>query len=369
VAISSLPINALPAFTGVLARELRFQPGALGAFASANAIGGVFGGALAVVLMRRVAPRATAMIGLLLLLLANAGSAAFGFSRTLVVLSAVGGLASGVTISACYYVFSLTDRERNIAGSLVAQTASAFAVFAALPMIVGRFGWRAMFVGLALLVIPCLLLARSFPDQYRGEETPERYAPGRAPAARNTLWLGLISVALCSLSILSVWTYLERMGASAGILQGTIATALSICTFLGLLSSTIVLRLGDRITGTFPLLLCLLLNILGIAASGSAIPWVYTVAISAFYFPLPIYLAAQFGAIMRRAPSKRFAAQYTLAGKVGVLGPAIGGLIADQYGFAMVRWLAVVLMAAAGALLWLGFIRVPPGLRVSSTNP
>src|SRR5580765_4043819 len=67
MAISSLPINALPAFTGVLARELRFQPGALGAFASANAIGGVFGGALAVVLMRHVAPRATAMIGLLLL--------------------------------------------------------------------------------------------------------------------------------------------------------------------------------------------------------------------------------------------------------------------------------------------------------------
>ena len=366
LAVSSLVLNALPAITGVLARGLGLEPAMLGSFASANSVGGVIGGALAIALMRRAAPRVSVMIGLTLLLIANLASAAIGLAGVIVLLRAVGGVGTGITISACYYVFGLQDRERNIAASLLAQTASTFLVFSLLPPTVNLFGWRAMFIGLALLVLPCLLLAREFPDTYNEEKSPESSGATGVTTHPGILALGLVSVALCSVAILCIWTYLERIGASSGIPQRSIGTALSICTFSGFISSAIALRMGERISGTGIVFVCVFLYIVGIAATTSPIPWIYTVAISAFYFSLPIYLAAQFGSIMRRASSGRFAAQYALAGKAGALGPAIGGLVVEQYGLFAVRWLSIVLMAVATALLWLCFVRTGTDRRVSS---
>jgi MFS family permease len=330
----------------------------LGAFASANYLGLVAGSLLAIPTMRCASPRATVTLGLALLLFANLGSAVFGWVTALVALGALGGLGAGLTYGACTYVYSLEDAERNIAASLLGQTALAGVVITVIPAVVHPFGWRAMFVGFGLLVIPCLLLARHFPDGYKGEEAQEPSAT-LTTAPRGLLGLGLISVALFSLGMLAMWTYLERIGAMAGIAEQTIAKSLSICTLFGFLSSATVLALGRRITGTGPLVICVLLNIIGVAASASAVPWIYTSAISIFYFSLPIYLSAEFAAIMRRAPSKRFAVKYHFAGNVGSIGPSIGGLIAEHYGFAAVRWLAITLTVVAAFLLWLGFFTSP----------
>jgi predicted MFS family arabinose efflux permease len=136
-----------------------------------------------------------------------------------------------------------------------------------------------------------------------------------------------------------------------------ITHGLTVCTIGGFVSSVLVL--GERVRGTKPLVVCVLLNVGDMVAMDSPNPWVYVAAISAFYFSLPIYLSAQFGAIMQRAVSKRFAAQYQLASRLGALGPAIGGVVAQQYGFAAIRWLGIVLMLAAFALLWVGFLRRP----------
>ena len=364
-AVAALVINTLPAVTGVLARQLRFEPRMLGAFASANYLGSVVGGLLAIPIMRCASPRATVTLGLALLLSSDLGSAVFGWGAALVALGALGGLGVGFTTSACYYVYSLEDQERNSAAALLGQTAFAGLVITVIPAVVHPFGWRAMFVGFGLLVIPCLLLARHFPDGYKGEEAPEpcatlTTAPPTAP--RGILWLGLTSVALFSVGMLAMWTYLERIGATAGITEHEIARGLSLCTLFGFLSSATVLALGTRVTGTVPLVICVILNILGVSATSSSVAWVYTSGISVFYFSLPIFLSAQFAAIMRRAPSKRFAVKYQLASNVGSFGPSIGGLIAEHYGFAAIRWPAIALTVIAATMLWVGFFTRRPGL-------
>lgn len=354
-AVAMLVINTLPAVTGVLARQLRFEPRMLGAFASANYLGLVAGGLLAVAMMRRASPRTMVTLGLAFLLASNLGSAAFGWDTALVAFGALGGIGNGFTYSACYYVYSLEDQARNSAASLLGQTASSIVVITAIPPVVHTFGWRAMFVGLGLLVIPCFLVARHFPNGYKEEEAHERSAT--PTATRGMLWMGLVSVALFGLGMLGMWTYLERIGAEAGIAEQTIARGLSICTVLGFLSSSMVLALGDRVARTIPLVICVILNIVGTVAVGSSDAWVYTTALSVFYFSLPIFLSVQFAAIMRRAPSKRFAVRYQVASNVGSFGPAIGGLIAEQYGFTVIRWFAITLTLVATSLLWLGFFR------------
>ena len=352
-------IIALPSITGVLARALEFKPDMIGAFATFNTLGSTVGGLSAIAVMRRASPRATVTLGLLLLLATSIGSAAYGQPLWLISLRAVGGLGTGLAASACVYVYSRRDRERNAAANILGQTALAGIVITAIPAVVHQFGWRAMFLGFAVLIIPAQILAWYFPTDYK-EESPEQAVVPAVHASRWLMWQGIVSVALAGMATLSMWTYLDRIGVAAGISDEVIARSLSICTVFGFFSSAIVIVLGERVTRTVPLIVCLILNLAGVAAAGSSIPWVFTVAVSTFYFSLPIYLTAQFGAIMGRLRSRRFVVFYSLAGSVGALGPTMSGLIAKHYGFAAIRWIAIVLMLAASIMLWTGFIRRHP---------
>ena len=352
VAVATLVTNTLPAIAGVLARQLGFGPGALGAFGSADQLGMPLGALAAISLMRYSSPRATVVTGLTLLLAADFATSFYTSVTAIVTLRAVGGFGTGLTVSASYYIFSLEDQERNAAASLLGQTALAFIVITAIPRLTHAFGWSSVFIGLGLLVIPCLLAAPSLRPRYEEANEPDLSRPLATRA--TAMCLGLISSALFNVAVGAFWTYLERIGAATGVAEENISNGLSIATVMGLLSSILVLALGERINGA--ILICsVVLNIIGILASSIPIPWVYITAISVFYASLPIYFSAQFSAVMRLGPSKRLAGQFTLSLYFYALGPILGGIIADRYGVLAVRWLAVALTAASAALLWVGF--------------
>jgi predicted MFS family arabinose efflux permease len=353
IAVAYLVVNTLPAVTGVLARQLAFQPRTVGAFGTAEIAGTAVGAFLAILLMRRISPRATVTLGLLLLCAANSASAAIAWSFALVALRAVGGTGTGLAVSACNYVFSLKNRERNYAASMLGFMALAAVVISVIPPLADHFGWQAVFVGFALLVLPCFALSRLFPSTYEHDAAPESPT---GPTGQRIVWLGFLSVAFFSVGQFALWTYLERIGAATGIAEMTIASSLAVSTVFGFLSSALALALGPRILRITVILACLVINVAGALGTRSSIPWLYAISVSGFYFSLPIYSAVLFGAILRRAGSKRFAAQFTLGLNIGALGPALGGLLAEQYGYGSVAWFEVALIALSGALLWFGFI-------------
>jgi hypothetical protein len=351
-AVTALVYNTLPAITGVLARQLGFQPGTLGAFGSADLLGMAMGALAAIAVMRKTSPRTTAGIGLVLLLAADFGSAISGLPTALVPLRAVGGVGTGLTASACYYMYSLEDQQRNSAASTLAQIALAVIVITAIPKLAHSWGWQSMFIGLGVLLIPCFLLAREFSGGYKESEVLGLSGSHAVPPV--IIWLGLISSALFNVAVAVFWAYIERIGAATGIAEDNISAGLSISTGAGLMGAILVIALGDRVKGRM-IAASVIVNIIGIVASSSPVPWVYVTAISAFYATIPIYSSAQFSALMRRSSSSRLAAQFTLSVYVGALGPALGGLAVNQYGVLAVRWPVVVLTAVSGVLLWVGF--------------
>ena len=350
-AVTALVYNTLPAITGVLARQLGFEPRTLGAFGSADLLGMAVGALAAIAVMRKISPRTTTVIGLVLLLVADFGSAISGLATALVPLRAVGGVGTGLTASACYYMYSLEDQQRNAAASVLAQIALAVVVITAIPKLAHSWGWQSVFVGLGVLLVPCFFLAREFSAGYKSKALD---LPGSPAVPPVILWLGLISSALFNVAVALFWAYIERIGAATGIAEDNISTGLSISTGAGLLGAILVIALGDRIKGRV-IAASVIVNIIGIVASSSPVPWAYVTAISAFYATIPIYSSAQFSALMRRSSSSRLAAQFTLSIYVGSLGPALGGLAVNQYGVLAVRWPVVVLTAVSGVLLWIGF--------------
>jgi len=366
-AVSVLLMDVLPAITGVLARELHFEAGAIGAFASANLLGYAASGIPALVLMRHASPRTVVLAGLAILLSANLTSAVLSRALVLIMLQVIAGVGTGLALTACNYVFSLADRERNTGASLLSETALATLGMLVIPVIVQNFGWRGLFVSFGVLVFPALLLARHFPRDYRDEKPSDDAAP--SPASQLLTWSALISVALCGVAIFVMWTYLERIGTEAGLSLESISRALAICTVSGFISSSIVLVCGERVTGTVPLLACLFLYTVGVVATQSSSALIYTVAISVFYFSLPLFLAIQFGAIMRRIHSKRFAVLYTLAQRCSSFGPIAGSLVAARHGFAAVRWLAIALMLVAAVILWSGFMMRRSSSQIGASAP
>jgi MFS transporter, DHA1 family, inner membrane transport protein len=363
VAVTLLANNVLPAVTGVLARSLGFGTDVLGNIASGMLLGAAVGGFGALALRFCASPRMILWVGLTISVVANLAVCRFPTGIAIVWLCILGGVGTGLAVSACYYVFGLEEEEKNSAAGLVAQTALSTLVITAIPIMTTHYGWRAVFIGFAVLALPCMALAGSFPRAYLRDRAPEG---NTASASSERGSWALVSVVLSGISIMMVWPYLDRMGAEAAIPQDSIDRALTLSTVSGLISSGIAICAGRRITVPLVLALCTILYLVGTLAIGSATPCVYIAGATLFYLPLPVYLSAQFAIVMRGASSKRFALSYSIALQATGLGPLVGARLAAPFGFGGLRAIAMLTMLLSSCILWVCV--VCPKRRASSVT-
>lgn len=352
--VAPLVMNSLPAIIGALAHEPGFDAAALGYFGSADTFGIAVGVFFGILLMRHFSPRATLFVGLIVLLAANVSSVATQQPELLIACRAIGGIGSGIALAACGYVYGLAERERNYGAYLLVQMALGTVFIILIPLISGRFGAAGLFVALAVPVLVCLWLCRDFPVV--GKSSPQLSTSIR-DMSPLTRWMGLLSVTLLCVGQMSLWAFLARMGAGAGLTESTIAKSLAVCAAFGFLSAAVVVALGERITARRVVLASTALNVLAASNVTASDPLHYTIAISAFYFSLPILVAAQFGWLMRKTADPRFASDISAAMYLGsALGPGIGAFVAARAQFSMLQALAVLLVLTACTLLWVGFI-------------
>lgn len=348
---ATLVANSLPALTGALGRYLSMAPNSLGAFATADVVGLTVGGLIAIPLMHGSSPRVAAIVGLIALAIANVASAGCAVAAGLVLLRLAGGLGSGIVLGASYYVFGLSDRERNFAAYSVGMTALGFCAMTVIPWLTHGFGWQAAFLFLSAAAALALIFARHYPAERLVRTTSIRPL-GADPRSAIPLALGIASMTAFFLGQGGLWTYLERIGSTSGLSEEQLATSLSVCGAFGLISSVVVLAVGEHVTRPRVLIGAVAANVFAALAVNSTVPWIYASAISVFYASLPVIATIQFAAVTRLPNTSRAAVLSSVAQMSGLaLGPLAGAQIVEHYGYGAVPWLDVTFVCLAGLLV------------------
>jgi predicted MFS family arabinose efflux permease len=339
-------LNMMPVLAGQLVRALGLSTSDIGMFASAETIGIALGALVAIPGLRQFSPRAIAATGLLIVLSADLASYFLPTIVDLTVARGFGGLGAGVTLGVSFHLFAETDREKNFAAYSIGQTALALLAILLLPAIEATFGWRALFLTIALLLLPGIALTRYLPASVRpGPAASIERRP--APIARQ-VWMSLVGVFAFFLGQGALWTFLETIGIFSGISAHVVQDCLAICAAFGVLGSCLVIIVGLRLNPWIPLLASLLVTVAGVSVIRSTNAWVYGASISAFYLALPVFASYQFGAIVAADESRRAAPLISAATFGGFsVAPYVGGEIVELFGYPSLQALDIGSMSAS----------------------
>jgi len=339
-------VNSLPVVLGVLKAHLGLDAASLGSYGSAETIGSAIGSFVAVFALRRASPRIVAAVGLVLAVAADAISMGLSSIHELIGIRWVGGFGTGFTQSACFLIYGASHQEQNQAIYSIGQTGLAFLAIWILPVIESAFGWHALFLGLALLMVPGLILVRHFPSaaiQRAANEVRGVRQPLSVP-----VWLALAGVTAFFVGQGALWAFLETIGEASGFSAATVHTSMTICAAFGTLGPIVVLLMAERIHPAIPLIGSVALTLLAVGFIQSRSPWIYTASISAFFFCLSLFAAYQFGVIAAAERSGRAAVLMAPANYAGFSVSAyLGGQLVERFGYSSLAWFDGSMMTAA----------------------
>ena len=298
-------------------------------------------------MMRQWPFRTLTVAGLVVLGIADIVSAVSHELVWMLAARLVGGIGGGLTMGISFAVFAATRPEPDGSGTADRAAGLGFLGITALPRLATALGWQAAFIGLAVLIVPGLVLARHLPDAIAAP-----VAVGAMSSRRDAVgfyaWIGIIGVGLFYCGQGEFWPYLEVVGIASGISQKSVETSLSVSSVSAILGSALVLLAGKRFGYTLPLLISFAVTVATISSIHSADPIVFRMAISAFTFAWPVFAAYQFALIASHNPSGRVGAFVTTANWAGlVAGPLVAGELISMRAGGRVQWLALVLDATA----------------------
>jgi predicted MFS family arabinose efflux permease len=179
------------------------------------------------------------------------------------------------------------------AALLTAQMAFGIAGYLGLPPLLEAAGLRGVFTALGALALLCLpFIARApFEDrQAVAEDTPLRVE------SRSTTLLCLASLSVLYVSNSAVWTYLDRIGVSAGLSDARVDVALAWSMGAGLGGAVLASMCATRIRPeTAALVGVLVMAVCTTTLFVSQIALLYTVAVAGFngtlMYVVPFYFA------------------------------------------------------------------------------
>jgi predicted MFS family arabinose efflux permease len=348
-------VNSLPVLLGVLKTNLGLAAGALGSYGSAETIGLALGTLAAVFALRRTSPRLVAASGLLLACAADLASFWLPSISELTAARWIGGFGTGFTQGACFLVYGESHREENQAIYSIGQTGLAFLVIWMTPAVVTSFGWRSIFVLLALLTVPALVLVRFFPSVKIRTTTAQ--GARKATPLGVPVWFALAGVSMFYVGQGALWAFLETIGDASGFSAKTVHTAMTMCAAFGTLGPIVVLLLADRVRPVIPLVGSVAITLIAVPFMQSRSPLIYGASISAFFFCLSVFAAYQFGVIAGAERSGRAAVLMSTANYGGFSVSAyLGGQMAEHFGYISLQVFDMVMMTSA-LLTLLGLIR------------
>ena len=311
--------------------------------------------------LTRRSRRATAGLGLGLVVAAQLLSMAQLDFVPLLALRALAGLGAGLAAAASTAAAAGTANPERVFASASFVTAILGAItIGPIGMAIGAYGAAGAFAiaaAVTFLVFP-LLAGLPAPIVARTEVVGER--DGQHVVAAVAVLAALFAFMLGQNA---VWGFTARIGQSAGLSVEAVSWILGATAFAGLAGAAIAATLGASRGRTVPILLAIagtVVSVFVLVTSATSIAFILANATWTFLFAfsMPYFI----GTLAALDPSGRWAAMGTgVAGIGAALGPAAVGRIVEATGYGSLAILMLVTGGVAAALITPVLLRLDRG--------
>ncbi|MGI9228580.1 MAG: MFS transporter [Gammaproteobacteria bacterium] len=241
-----------PIVVGAYVTQLGFSEQQAGYLIAAELVGAGLATFVAYFAVSRFSWHRILYFALTACLLGNLLSAFLVEYNLLVPVRFVTGLAVGSIMIMTIVIVGMTrDQERNFGYWAMGQVIFAVIGFAVLPHLIPKFGIGSFFIGMAIVMVLLLLfVVKNLPAS--GTAQHQLGLGGLPPAAKQLAPVSLLALLLFYIGIGSVWAYVERIGAQAGLAPDFIGYVLSGSSVVGVLGASLATFLSTRFGRLLP---------------------------------------------------------------------------------------------------------------------
>jgi predicted MFS family arabinose efflux permease len=336
-------VNIMPALVESLTGGLGFDSRQAGMVSSANVYGAALGALVAVLLVRRLRWRPTAMVLLAVLILADLASMQLERPMPLVGLRLLHGTAGGMLVGLTYGLIARIAAPEKTFGILLAvQFGLGGLGVALLPRLVPAFGTQALFLTLVTLSAVSLVLMQRLPAFGVLATAPRVPAGG---VAKRPLLLALLALLLFQGANMGLYAFIIDLGRHFGNGPDFISAVLLVSAWIGIAGALLAAGMSTRFGRTWPVLAAALVTaLLTWLLLASAWPWAYALSNIGIGVTWALVVPYLFGMAAELDRSGQAAALAGLTSKLGLAtGPLAAGFLLGDGSYA---WL-VHLSAAA----------------------
>ena len=343
--------SILPVMIGAIADAQGLGASEAGLIAAADLFGFALASLWAGVWSHGFDGRRVAAVGLLAAVVGNVLSLHTPGFGLLLAVRLLSGLGGGLAYSVAMSTLARSARpDRDFGLMVAAQIGYQVVALFALPRLVAVHGSSAVFVTLAATVCassPALL----------STALVTRRADSRGQiASRSAAWFALAAMALFSLNLGALWTYVERIGVGIGLSSPQAGTILAVALALSTLGALGAAFLGDRWGRRTPLLLAFITQLASLALLMRADAISYSVGAVIYSLAWAFAIPYLYSFAAGLDESGRAIVLAPAAQAVGAaLGPAVAASLLSGAAYAPVA--AVAAVALAGSMLCVTRVR------------
>ncbi len=339
---------ALPVWVGALIAQYRFTPPQAGGLATLFLVGAVLSSLFFAPRFNRIDSRTAAIAGFGAACLAFLGAAFVSDLAALAALHFVAGVSVGCALSFTHGTIARSANPHRLF-AIVGMALGVFAIvfLGTTPNLLAAFGGPALFRTFAVIMVVAAIAAFvSFPTATaRGDEDLIDEVTHLRPA----VWFGVAGISCMALTQAMMFSFLERIGIDRGFGREAVTGVLIALGFVNLFPAPLAAFLENRVSPRAVLFvgpICQALIALAISFSAGffayAAPAVFFAAVMIFTHTFA------FGLLAKLDPTARALAGTPAMLMIGAaIGPILGGVLVQGFGYGSLGAAAVIIAAVA----------------------
>ena len=339
---------ALPVWVGALIAQYHFTPPQAGGLATLFLVGAVLSSLFFAPRFNRIDSRTAAIAGFGAACLAFLGAAFVSDFVALAALHFVAGVSVGCALSFTHGTIARSANPHRLF-AIVGMALGVFAIvfLGTTPNLLAAFGGPVLFRTFSVIMVVAAIAAFiSFPTATaRGDED----LIDEVTRLRPAVWFGVAGISCMALTQAMMFSFLERIGIDRGFGREAVTGVLIALGFVNLFPAPLAAFLENRVSPRAVLFvgpICQALIALAISFSGGffayAAPAVFFAAVMIFTHTFA------FGLLARLDPTARALAGTPAMLMIGAaIGPILGGVLVQGFGYGSLGAAAVIIAAVA----------------------